>query len=550
MRRSPWALLVAALLLGPAASAGERVDRLDDGTVLLKLGPEYENAVIETSRDELGPLLGGGGQPYAGTTLRILTHDEGPHGPISGPIRALAAVWEELSGGRIEVDLVPITNLYATMMLDLERGTKRYDAVVVPAFFYGDLIAGDRLVPVDPLNASGQFPRWSYDAMPASLRTLYTWNSVGYGVPNDADGQILYYRRDILGDPAWQKAFKEAVGYDLPVPPTTWQQVLDIARFFDGKNWDPSDSLPDDGMVMHLKPGEQGHFHFQSLAASFAILPGPTPDRRNAFWFDPADMRPLIDSPGHVAALELLLQLNDTGPGEQLGWRLPQAWYHFLRGKAVMMYTWGDLGALCQDQRVSRVQGKCGAAMLPGSTRAWDQIAGQWVENPDPPRIGNTTGGSWHGVVLRQSSHQEAAYSFLSLMAIPPVSLWNVENGWTGVDPGFTYQFLPPAGTARLADYIKAGWNRADVEDYLAAFHANYTAPTMLPYLRIRGTPEYWAVLDSELAAALGRRKSAQQALSDVAAAWERITDRLGRAQQLEAYRAAIGLAGGAAGSG
>ena len=63
----------------------------------------------------------------------------------------------------------------------------------------------------------------------------------------------------------------------------------------------------------------------------------------------------------------------------------------------------------------------------------------------------------------------------------------------------------------------------------------------MLPYLRIRGTPEYWSVLDTELAAALGGRKTAQAALDDTAAAWNEITDRLGRDQQLEAYQQAIG---------
>ena len=92
---------------------------------------------------------------------------------------------------------------------------------------------------------------------------------------------------------------------------------------------------------------------------------------------------------------------------------------------------------------------------------------------------------------------------------------------------------LPPDGEARLADYVKAGWNRADVEDYLSAYQATFTAPTMLPYLRIRGTPEYWSALDTELAAALGGRKTAQQALDDTAAAWNKITDRLGRDQQL-----------------
>ena len=58
---------------------------------------------------------------------------------------------------------MPISELYSSLMLDLGRGTGSYDAAVVAAYFYGDLIAGDHLAPVDPLLASGRFPRWSYD---------------------------------------------------------------------------------------------------------------------------------------------------------------------------------------------------------------------------------------------------------------------------------------------------------------------------------------------------------------------------------------------------
>ena len=535
------ALILCSACAGPVL-AGPHVDWLDDGTVLLKLGPDYGNAVIETTREELGPVLGAGGTPYAGTTVRLLTHDEGPHGPISGPIEALRPVWEELTGGQLEVGLVPISQLDSELMLDLQRGAHRYDAAVVAAYFYGDLVAGKYLASIDPLMASGKFPRWSYNSMPPALRQLYGWAGVDYGVLNDADGQILYYRRDVLNDPANQAAFKAAAGYDLPVPPRTWQQVLDIARFFDGKNWDAHDGQPDHGMVLHLKPGEQGFYHFQSLSASFAITPGAEVDRfHNVYWFDPTDMQPLINSPGHVAALELLQELNKTGPAEQIGWRLPQAWQYFLRGKAVFVFSWGDVGALCQDETISLVKGNCASAMLPGSSRYWDLEHKAWVEPPEPNRVGNTTGGSWHGVVLAGSAQQEAAYSFLSLMAIKPFSIWAVQHGWTGINPGFHYQMLQPEGEARLADYARAGWDPADVKDYLQAYQATFNAPTMLPYLRIQGTPEYWSVLDTELAKALGGRKSAQAALDDTAAAWNKITDRLGRDQQLEAYRQAIG---------
>ncbi len=331
-----WLAAVAFTLAASAAVAGQYVDWLDDGTVLLKLGPSYENAVIETSRAELGSVLGANSSPYAGTTIHLLTHSEGVHGPISGPILAFKPVWEELSGGHVDVGLVPITELYPTMMLDLLRGTRRYDGVVVAAYFYGDLVAQNAMVPVAPFMAGGRFPSWSYDSMPASLRTLYSWDGKGYGVLNDADGQILYYRRDVLTDFANQAAFKKEVGYDLPVPPRTWQQVLDIARFFDGKNWDKHDSQPDHGIVLHLKPGEQGFYHFVSLSAPFAITPGDRVDRdHNVYWFDPTDMKPLINQPGQVAALELLMKLNEYGPAEEIGWRLPQAWEYFLRGKAV-----------------------------------------------------------------------------------------------------------------------------------------------------------------------------------------------------------------------
>jgi len=448
----------AVVLSAGDARAGQYVDWLDDGTVLLKLGPAYDDAVIETSEGELGNAFGSDRKPFEDTTVTILTHDEGEKGPISGPIQAFRPVWEELSGGTLEIELVHISDLYATMMLDLQRGTGAYDAIVVASYFYGDLIAGDYIVPVEEFMASGAYPEWTYDSMPDSLLRLHTWEGTGYGVLNDADGQILYYRRDILNDPDWQARFEEEVGYEMPVPPRTWQQLLDISKFFDGKDWDDNDGRPDSGTVLHLKVGEQGHYHFQSLSASFAITPGDLTDRyHNVYWFDPTNMTPLIDSPGHVAALAFLQELNETGPVEQIGWRLPQAWDYFLRGKAVFMFTWGDLGSLCQDATRSLVKGDCAAAVLPSSDRYWDHANKEWVEDDTPRFVGNTVGGSWHGVVSKLSDNQAPAYSFLALMAIEPVSLWNAQHGWTGVDPGYFYQFLPPDGDARLADYIKAG---------------------------------------------------------------------------------------------
>jgi multiple sugar transport system substrate-binding protein len=132
----------------------------------------------------------------------------------------------------------------------------------------------------------------------------------------------------------------------------------------------------------------------------------------------------------------------------------------------------------------------------------------------------------------------------LALMALKEVSLWNSQNGWTGVDPGYSYQFLAPNGEAKVEDYVAAGWDAADVETYTQAYYDNFYADTMLTYLRIPGTFEYWDILDKNLSAAMSGGKTAQDALDETATSWEQITDRIGRDSQLEAYQAAIGYEG------
>ncbi len=534
--------VLATLVAAGAHAQGKNVQWMDDGTVDLIMD---DGTTINVSQDSLGSLFGPGEKPFDGTTITVLVLDSGPKGGISGPMHSIRPIWEELSGGKLEIALVPITDLYAKMMLDLRQGVGLYDGIIVGAFFYGDLVSDNYIIPVEEYMESGEFPQWTYDSMPASLRTLHSWGGVGYGVLNDADGQVLYYRRDVLNDPDWRAKFKADRGYDMTVPPKTWQQLLDISQFFNGKNWDDKDPDPDSGTVLHLKVGEQGHYHFQSLSASFAITPGDKVDQyHNVYWFDPTDMAPLIDSPGHVKALEFLQELHLTGPSAQVGWALGEAWDYFLRGKAVFVFSWGDVGSLCQDESRSKIKGVCASSILPSSDVHWDQQNKIFVNTDDPQPVGNTTGGSWHGVISAFSENPDATYSFLSLMAIKPVSAWNANNGWTGVDPGYYYQFLTPLGEATVEEYVAAGWNADDVKDYTQAYYDNFTAPTMLTYLRIKGTPEYWDIMDKNLSAAMSGQKTAEEALKDTAKVWREITDRLGLDAQLKGYQDAIGYGG------
>ena len=91
---------------------------------------------------------------------------------------------------------------------------------------------------------------------------------------------------------------------------------------------------------------------------------------------------------------------------------------------------------------------------------------------------------------------------------------------------------------------MAAGWAGADVETYTQAYHDTFYADTILTYLRIPGTFEYWDILDKNLSATMSGEMGAQEALDATAAAWEGVTDRLGRDSQLQYYQDAIGYEG------
>ena len=208
---------IVALAAG-SATAGEYVDWGDD-TVTLKLGEQYDNATIEVPRANMGALFGPDEKPFEGEEISVTVNASGPKGGISGPLHAFRGPWEELTGATLNIVELPFAEHYTKMMLDLRNGTGEYDAFMVGAFWYGDIAPAGYAFTIDELMESGDYPAWTYDSMPPSLKALHTWEGQGIGVLNDADGQVLYYRKSALENPEHQEAFKAEFGYDLPSPP-------------------------------------------------------------------------------------------------------------------------------------------------------------------------------------------------------------------------------------------------------------------------------------------------------------------------------------------
>ncbi|MDI9639623.1 extracellular solute-binding protein [Geitlerinema splendidum] len=487
---------------------------------------------------------------FAGQTLIVSVQQAGPRGGISGPYYFWRDAFQALTGATLEIVEIPQAQYYTTTATDFIAGQNTYDVMNIGGWYMGDYVSNGWIQPIDSFIGQEGYPVWEPDQVAPPIYNLLQWNDQLYATVNDGDAQMLYFRKDILEDPEWQAQYEAEMGEPMPYPIETWQQLLRINQFFSGKDWN-GDGDPDDGISLHLRSGGQGHFHFVTVAASFAITPAEGDDPRrvtqydNVFWFDPTDMTALANSPGHVAALEYLLELTATGSPSQTGWELAEAWANFLQGNAIATFSWGDVGSLAQRPDRSTIQGLLGAARIPCSEVWYDREAGMMMNDPENPNcIGNVTGGSWMPVMSSFTDTPELAYYFMAMHANRHINFWNATAGWTGVDPASLYQLFPPRGSATLEDYTQFGFNASDAEQYITAYGENmFSFATTLPYLRIPGTERYWNSLDVRLAEVMTGQREPQAALDLVAQEWEVVTDDIGRDAQLAVYQQAIGYA-------
>ncbi|WP_395834986.1 ABC transporter substrate-binding protein [Cystobacter fuscus] len=538
--KSWWLGILLALLVAPAAQAGEPPESKEAQPAPARilpgsLKPEGTGVTVVKTGDlippRVAPACKPGSCPFAGQHVTVIV----TNGSISWAIPELKDEFEAATGATLTVVPVPFNEHFDKFYSDVLNGAGKYDAAIACSWWLGELVAGHYIIAYDKYYNDPRFPAWDIEEVLPGPRDLLSYGGKKYMVANDHDGQVMYYRRDLLEDPRHQAAFKQKFGYALAMP-TTWEQFRDVAEYFNGHDLN-GDGVPDHGLGIGLKPGAQGMFNFMSLSAPFVI----GPDNPRLYWFDPKTMKPLIDGPGHVRALEVLVELVRFGPREMLTWDMGKSWDYFLAGRSALTFTWGDLGALSQ-QEGSKVKGKVGAAPIPGTHGYYNIAQHKWVKTGQPNLVGNTTGGSWAGVISKYSKAPEATYYLLALMASKEKSQVYAARGWDGIDPGRRFHFLPPSGSGQLDTYLKAGWDEADVRDYLRAYSDNFGNRLQLPYLRVPGAFSYWQALDVHLAEAESGQLSPEAALKAAAVDFEEITLRLGRERQRRAYRTSMGL--------
>ena len=465
------------------------------------------------------------GKPFEGKKVVVVTR-VGPS--IAGPVEMYAPEWEKETGGKVELVQLPWDELFEKTVTALSTGSGEYDMLIFPAPWSGDYMAPGYLEPI-PQKILNKIDM--EDVIPLYRERIITWGNTVYALPYDGDSHMLYYRKDLINNPDYAAEFQERYGYPL-AEPKTWKQYYDIAEFFNGKEVQTAgETAPVYGVMEAQRLGSQAFYVFFSHAAGYAKIPG-----NPCFFFSCEDMTPQINNPGWVKALEDFIRSADLGPPEQINWDVADTRQYFPTGMSVFNIDWGDVGTISIDESVSKIKGQVGFAPLPGGDQYWDYEKGEWVTPEGGVNMAPFIAfGGWIIGVAADSDVKEAALDFAAFMARPELVKKLAVTGGTGINPARFSQF------EAVDLWVQAGFDEESAKDYLDAILTGINHPNAVLDLRITGTAEYQQALDAELHRALVGEISAQEALDNAARAWEEITDRLGRENQLAQYRASVG---------
>jgi multiple sugar transport system substrate-binding protein len=436
--------------------------------------------------------------------------------------RGFLKPWEAYTGAKINwIDLAQ-ADYNARLQQSIATGTADFDIIEMGAPFEGDVLGK---------GMASEMPEWVKEQIDMDDYVDYlkapvgTWGGKTYRVSIDGDCHTFAYRKDYFGEGS-------ITGRDVP---TTWQEINEVSKDLIGKE-DPLTGLPAHGYLDPLKGwGGFGFYFLENRASAYAKHPNSP-----AWLFEPDTMKPMVNNPAWVQAIQDVMDLIDAGayPTDQINADPgTTAFQQFLAGTGSMLMWWGDVGSNARTSDTSVVGDVAGFGINPASERVYNAKAGAWEETRnEAPNMAYIGWGVYvMATVEGDDKKKKAAWSAAAHLGGKDLSLWASAYP-SGFQPYRNSHF-------QYDEWEEAGYDRAYVEDYLGSNADSYNHPNAAIEPRIPGIFQYYSVAEDELAKGYaGQYGSAQETADAIAAAWEKITDQIGRDSQISVYKASLGM--------
>lgn len=464
--------------------------------------------------------------PASDVVLDVLTFT-GPQ--IAEPLQRRGAEYTEKTGVKVNVTVVPFSDLYQKVLTDLATGTNAFDAYVFAPQWMVDYIEPGYLDVLTDRVANNAEIKW--DDIGAFFRDFSaSYKGDVYTIPLDGDFQMVYYRSDVA----------EELGLE---PPQTWDDYLAFAAAANGKDMN-GDGEGDYGSCISKKRSAQAYWMISSVASAFLQSQGTS----QGGFFDLDTFKPLYgDNEGFRKALEIYKATTAFGPPEELNLDVGDTRGLWTSGRCALTIDWGDIGTLAIAEG-SQVNDKTGAVILPGSSEVLDRATGKLVacDATTCPYAADGINhapfaayGGWSGAInaAADEATKAAAFDYLAYVSAPEQSNVDVTIGATGFNPYRVSQFED------MTVWTQAGMSEQAAGVYLGAIKDSLDSPNMVLDLRIPQNQRYQqVVLDTAISQYLAGELDLDTTVQTIEAGWEEITDELGREAQQAAYEATLGV--------
>lgn len=461
---------------------------------------------------------------FSGVTINVATFT-GP--AIATPLQAAAATWSHQTGGTVNITTFPFSDLYQKEITDAASGQNAFTLYTMASSWLGDFASAGYAEDLTSLVPNNPTLQWN-DILPFYRNISSSYGGKIFAVPFDGDMLFVYYRRDLLSKDGLQ-------------PPKTWDDYLKIAAHYQGKDLN-GDGKPDYGSCIEKAPGGVATWLFNGVLASYTQSLGT---KQGVFFHD--NMSPNTSGAAMAAALKFWKDSGKYGPPDEVNLDQSAGRGLFQTGRCALTIDWADTGVLAFDKTVSKVAGKVGTIMMPGSTQVLDPKSGNLVAcdaTTCPYAIDGVNHapfaafGGWTGVINAKADPraQAAALSFISYVSSPGFSNFQVTQGVSGMNPFRASQLTD------LQTWKNAGFDDTSAASYLGAIKDSLSSPNAALDLRISRASEYTNTIeDQAIAQFLAGQLTADAAQKQITDAWNALTDKIGRAAQQSAYSASLG---------
>ena len=465
---------------------------------------------------------------FAGVELSFMgLNNQNVHNVL---FRGLSKAWATYTGAKINwIDLAQ-ADYNARLQQAIATKTVDFDVIEMGAPFEGD-VCGKGLASVMPDWVKKQV---DMDDIVKYLKPpVGTWDGKQYRVTVDGDCHNFNYRSDVFADKGLADEWSKAGNKTPWGVPRTWQQVNAVTKFLKGKKMGGKD------VYGYLDPTKGwGGFAFYFLG-SRATAYAKHPDDK-AWLFDSDTMKPRVNNPAWVRAIQDVLDCLPSEPADQLNADPGTTGFQqFLAGTGSMISWWGDIGTNVYTNDSSTIQNKAAFDILPGSDDVYNAKTGKWDKLASGPNYApNLAYLGWGVYVMARvdadAKKQKAAWSLAAHLGGKDIAIWMA---------------MYPSGFQcyrnsqhNVDEWVGAGYEKGFISNYLDSQFNSYNHPNGAIEPRIPGIFQYYSAAEDILAQIYAGKLKAQEGADAIAAAWEKLTDQLGRDNQIKLYKASLGV--------